>query len=347
VLESVVILSVGPSRPSWLVKICDAPVIMCSGVLNLFQHAKTPHSYPDSRFFEDAMSANDNHTSHEEAHEEAHTGPIKTPQQLLAAVFFSFVVPIFAIIGLVYYVTSANKTAPGAVDTEKAVAMRIQKIGSVEIRDANRALKSGEEVYKAQCTTCHAAGVANAPKFGDTGAWAARIKTGYDALLTSALKGKGAMGAQGGGDYEDTEIGRAVVYMTNAAGAKFAEPAGPAAAATTAAAPAAAPVAAVAAAPVAPAPAAAPAAAVKVAASASGNGEALYKQVCTACHAQSVAGSPKFGDKAAWAPRIKTGIDALTASVIKGKGAMPPKGGSAASEADIRATVEYMVNAAK
>jgi cytochrome c5 len=290
------------------------------------------------------MSAND-HTTATDSHDDAHTGPIKTPKQLLAAVFFSFVIPIFAIIGLVYYVTSANKTAPGAVDVEKAVAMRIQKVGSVEIRDANRALKSGEEVYKAQCTACHAAGVAGAPKFGDTGAWAARIKTGYDALLTSALKGKGAMGAQGGGDYEDTEIGRAVVYMTNAAGAKFAVPAGPAAPVAAAAAPAAAPMAAapVAAAPVAAA-APAPATAVKVAAN---NGEALYKQVCTACHAQSVAGSPKFGDKAAWAPRIKTGIDALTASVIKGKGAMPPKGGSAASEADIRATVEYMVNAAK
>ena len=291
------------------------------------------------------MSAND-HTTATDSHDEAHTGPIKTPKQLLAAVFFSFVIPIFAIIGLVYYVTSANKTAPGAVDTEKAVAMRIQKVGSVEIRDANRALKSGEEVYKAQCTACHAAGVAGAPKFGDAAAWAPRIKTGYDALLTSALKGKGAMGAQGGGDYEDTEIGRAVVYMTAAAGGKFAVPAGPAAP-VAAAEPAAAPMAMAAAAPVAAAPVAAapaPVAAVKVAAN---NGEALYKQVCTACHANAVAGSPKFGDKAAWAPRIKTGIDALTASVIKGKGAMPPKGGSAASDADIRATVEYMVNAAK
>ncbi|MGB4116917.1 MAG: c-type cytochrome [Polaromonas sp.] len=288
------------------------------------------------------MSANDHTTSHDEDH----SGPIKTPKQLLAAVFFSFVIPIFAIIGLVYYVTSANKTAPGAVDTEKAIAMRIQKVGSVEIRDANRALKSGEDVYKAQCTACHAAGLAGAPKTGDAGAWAARIKTGYDALLTSALKGKGAMGAQGGGDYDDIEIGRAVVYLTNAAGGKFAVPAAPATPAAGTPAPAAAavaaPVAVVAAAPVAVA-AAAPAA-VKVVAN---NGEALYKQVCTACHAQSVAGSPKFGDKAAWAPRIKTGIDAMTTSVIKGKGAMPPKGGSAASDADIRATVEYMVNAAK
>ena len=295
------------------------------------------------------MSANDNHTSHTEAHEEAHTGPIKTPKQLLAAVFFSFVVPIFAIIGLVYYVTSANKPGAGAVDTQKTLAQRIQKIGAVEIRDANRVLKTGEEVYKAQCVACHAAGAAGAPKFGDAGAWAPRINTGFEALWNSALKGKGAMGAQGGGDFEDLEIGRAVVYMTAAAGGKFAEPAAPTAAAqvadaaTPAAAPAAAVVAALAAANT---PAAAPAAAVKVAASA-GAGEALYKQACVACHAAGVAGSPKFGDKAAWAPRIKTGLDMLTASAIKGKGAMPPKGGSAASDADIRAAVEFMVNAAK
>jgi len=96
--------------------------------------------------------------------------------------------------------------------------------------------------------------------------------------------------------------------------------------------------------PVAPA---APAATAKVAAADSGAGEALYKQACVACHATGVAGSPKFADKAAWAPRIQTGIDALTASVIKGKGAMPPKGGSAASDADIHSAVVYMVNAAK
>ena len=291
------------------------------------------------------MSAND----HTTLHDEDHTGPIKTPKQLLIASAMFFIVPVFIIIGLVFSVTKANKTAPGAVDTEKAVAMRIQKIGSVEIRDVNRVLKSGEEVYKAQCTACHAAGLAGAPKTGDAGAWAARIKTGYDALLTSALKGKGAMGAQGGGDYGDVEIGRAVVYLTNAAGGKFAEPAAPAAAGAGAGASApapavTAPAAVVAAAPVAAAVAAAPVAAVKVAAN---TGEALYKQVCTACHAAGVAGAPKSGDKAAWAPRIKTGIDAMTASVIKGKGAMPPKGGSAASDADIRAAVEYMANAAR
>ena len=296
------------------------------------------------------MSAND----HDTDHEVAHTGPIKTPQQLLAAVFFSFVVPIFAIIGLVYYVTSGNAPAAGAADSGQSLAQRIQKIGTVEIRDANRPLKSGEDVYKAQCVACHAAGAAGAPKFGDVAAWAPRLKTGFDALWNSALKGKGAMGAQGGGDFADVEIGRAVVYMTAAAGGKFAEPAAPAAAVAGASAPvaqtpASAPLAAVAAAPTVAAPptpaaAAAPVAPVAVAA---GAGEALYKQTCVACHATGVAGSPKFGDKAAWAPRIATGIETMTASVIKGKGAMPPKGGSAASDGEIRAAVEYMANAAK
>ena len=157
-------------------------------------------------------------------HEEDHTGPIKTPAQLLVTVAISFIAPVFIIIGLVYYVSTQNKPAAGANNSAEAVAVRLQKVGSVEIRDANRELKSGEDVYKAQCTACHSVGAAGAPKFADAGAWGARIKTGYESLLNSALKGKGAMGAQGGGDFDDIEIGRAVVYMANAAGAKFAEP---------------------------------------------------------------------------------------------------------------------------
>ena len=160
---------------------------------------------------------------------EAHTGPVKTPKQMLLLSLASFIIPVFIIIGLVFYVTSANKTAPGASDAEKSVALRIQKVGSVEVRDANRPLKSGEEVYKAQCAACHNIGAAGAPKFADVAAWGPRIKQGLETLVTSALKGKNAMGAQGGGDFNDTEIARAVVYMTNNAGGKFAEPAAPAA----------------------------------------------------------------------------------------------------------------------
>jgi cytochrome c5 len=284
------------------------------------------------------------------AHEH-HTGPIKTPTQLLWTSFFAFVAPIFIIIGLVYYVVSANKPAAGAVDMEQAVAQRIQRVGTVELRDANRPLASGESVYNAQCAACHAAGLAGAPKFGDAAAWGPRIATGYEALLTSALKGKGAMGAQGGGAFRDAEIGRAVVHLANASGGKFPEPQAPAPAAAAAApaAAAAAPTPTVtaaapaAAAPAAPAPAA-PAASATVAA---GAGEALYKQACAVCHVAGVAGAPKLGDKAAWAPRVGAGVDALTATVMKGKGAMPPKGGAAAPEAEIKAAVQYMLDAVK
>ena len=163
-------------------------------------------------------------------HEEAHTGPVKTPQQMMWLSIFSFVAPVFIIIGLVFFVVSDKKPAAGSSNMEKSVAERLQKVGTVEIRDANRALKSGEDVYKAQCLACHGAGLAGAPKFGDKGAWGARIKTGFDKLVTSALKGKGAMAPQGGGDHNDTEIARAVAFMANAAGAKFAEPKAPEAA---------------------------------------------------------------------------------------------------------------------
>lgn len=156
--------------------------------------------------------------------DEAHTGPIKTPKQLLNAVFFSFVVPVFGIIGLVYYVTSDHKPAAGTVDLEKAVSARIQKVGTVEIRDANRPMKNGDDVFKAQCGVCHATGAAGAPKMGDAAAWAPRIKTGYEALLNSALKGKGAMSPQGGGNFETVEIGRALVYMANGSGGNLPEP---------------------------------------------------------------------------------------------------------------------------
>jgi cytochrome c5 len=167
-----------------------------------------------------------------EAHD-AHEGPIKTPKQLIWAVIASFVIPIVVIILLTNYVAMGDKTGAGskAMDAE-AIAKRIAPVGRVEVKDASdvSALKTGEQVYQAACAACHNSGAAGAPKLADTGAWAARIKTGYDTLLNSALKGKGAMGAQGGGDYSDAEIGRAVVYMSNQAGAKFAEPAVPAAA---------------------------------------------------------------------------------------------------------------------
>jgi len=78
------------------------------------------------------------------------------------------------------------------------------------------------------------------------------------------------------------------------------------------------------------------------------SGAAVYTSVCMACHASGVAGAPKAGDKAAWAPRIATGMAAMIKSVTNGKGAMPPKGGGAdLSDAEIKAAVEHLTGLAK
>ena len=81
---------------------------------------------------------------------------------------------------------------------------------------------------------------------------------------------------------------------------------------------------------------------------AAAGGKAVYDSTCGVCHATGVAGAPKLGDKAAWASRMKGGKDALYASVTKGKGAMPPKGGNAAlADADLKAAVDYLTAGAK
>ncbi|WP_298682404.1 c-type cytochrome, partial [uncultured Thiothrix sp.] len=78
------------------------------------------------------------------------------------------------------------------------------------------------------------------------------------------------------------------------------------------------------------------------------NGEKVYKGLCFSCHDMGIAGAPKLGDKAAWAPRIATGNDALYTSSLKGKNAMPAKGGNPAlSDAEVKAAVDFMVSKAK
>ena len=106
------------------------------------------------------------------------------------------------------------------------------------------------------------------------------------------------------------------------------------------------------AAPAAAATAAMPAAAIPAApgksAGGAADGKATYAATCAVCHAAGVAGAPKFGDKAAWSPRIKQGKDTLYASALKGKGAMPAKGGNASLSDDaVKAAVDHMVSAAK
>lgn len=180
-------------------------------------------------------AAHDPHDVHES--HEVHEGPIKTPKQLIWTVVASFVVPIIIIIMLTNFVASGSKPAAGSEGLgAEAVARRIQPVGTIELRDASgpAVLRTGEQVYQGQCLACHGSGAAGAPKLGDTAAWGPRLATGYETLLNSALKGKGAMAPQGGGEFSDLEIGRAVVWMANQAGGKFAEPKAPQAAASAA-----------------------------------------------------------------------------------------------------------------
>ncbi|MEK6422659.1 MAG: c-type cytochrome [Burkholderia gladioli] len=306
-----------------------------------------------------------------------HEAPIKTPGQLIAVIVASFAIPIVIIILFATYANHVFRTGAGTDSlSDAAVAARIAPLAQVDVKDANapRSYKSGEEIYKAVCVTCHASGAAGAPKFGNAGDWAPRIAQGYDTLLHVALTGQGAMPARGGtspDDVSDFEIARAVVYMANNSGAKFADPVQPAAGAAAGASGAAAAggasgasanaAAAASAVPDAAAAANAQAAAAMAAIAAlpkagaapavapggAGAGKALYDSVCVACHAAGVLGAPKFGNKADWAPRLKDSMDTVYNYALHGKGAMPPKGGSNASDADVKAAVDYMVSAAK
>ncbi len=282
----------------------------------------------------------------------AHSTPIKTPKQLVTVIVLSFVVPVIAIIMLAQLVTSGKR-----LDTEtlapEAVAGRIQPLARVQFGDAapagGGAPKSGEEVYKAVCATCHASGVAGAHKFGDKGAWAPHVKEGLANLAKNAINGIRGMPARGGNpNLSDLEVTRAVVYMANAAGANFKEPEAPKAEAKPAP---------QAAAPAAPAPAAAPAAAAPAqtaqaaapaAAGASGE-QLLQKSGCVACHAvdKKLVG-PSYKEVAAKYGADGAALDKLVKKVkaggagVWGQVPMPPH--PQVSDADVQAMVKYILS---
>ena len=156
-------------------------------------------------------------------------------QQGVKSMVLAIVVPVVALVLAVPMLMPAKKLAADTADAEREVAARIQKVGAVEVRQASREVRTGEEVFKAQCITCHGTGALSSPKYQDAAAWGPRIATGFDALLNSALKGKNNMPAQGGGEFSDYEVARALVFMANAGGAKFPEPKAPAAPADAAA----------------------------------------------------------------------------------------------------------------
>lgn len=240
----------------------------------------------------------------------------KAPGQIVG-ILLGVVVLVVVAIYLLAKLATSGFDVNAEVMTKEAVAARLKPAGESVASDAPPGMKTGEQVYKAICITCHGAGLAGAPKFGDAGAWGARVAQGWDTLVLHALQGFNAMPAKGGAaDLTDDEVKRAVAFMGNAAGGKFTEP---------------------------PVGGAEGGAALDPAVA----GKKVYESVCMACHDSGAAGAPKFGDKTAWAPRLSKGLDGLVASATKGLNAMPPKGGFSGSDAEFKAAVEYLTSAAK
>ena len=283
-----------------------------------------------------------------------HTSFIKTPKQLAIVVLLAFAVPIGLIVLLSQLVTGLMPG--GSADTDNQVLARIQPVGQLAFADITPSgNKTGEQVFQTVCKTCHETGLAGAPKLGDKAAWAAPIKTGYDTLVQHAINGLQRQGKvmppKGGNpDLSDTEAARAVVYMANAAGATFKEPAAPAATTVASASPigtaVAAPVAATAA-------AVSPAAAAPTAPLDMKTAEAMMqKDGCAACHGidKKIVG-PSYQEVAAKYRGDKDALAKLTQKVKAGGsgvwGAVPMPPNAQAPETDIKALVSWILTLKK
>lgn len=272
---------------------------------------------------------------------------------------FSIVLVGLCVIGLLAFVLAkiVNRSFQETQNRDDVVAARLAPVGKVNVgseaitvavpqpegkmaaADAGAPAEAapvsgdpGKAVYDSLCFTCHAQGIAGAPKYADMAAWEARLAKGRDALIANAIKGytgpAGVMPARGGNPaLSDEEVAASVDYMLAAVGGNGGAPA-----------PAAAPE---------PAPEPEP-----VAAADAGRGKEVYDAACFVCHAPGAAGAPKFGDVAAWSARIEQGMETLYKHSISGymgkAGMMPPKGGRPDfSDDDVKAAVDYMVANAK
>lgn len=191
--------------------------------------------------------SNSNETNQEEyvqGHVHEHGNLIKTPKQLVVTVALSLIIPIVVILLLVSWVTTGTKTSAGS-DTlgAEATTLRIAPLARIEITeggapvgamvvatapvmvamaepqsgpvtDGPADMVKGEQIYNQACMSCHAVGVANAPKSGDKAAWGPALATGMDSMVANAIKGKGIMPARGGlASASDKDISDAVHYM--------------------------------------------------------------------------------------------------------------------------------------
>ena len=173
---------------------------------------------------------------------------------------------------------------------------------------AEAADRAGKDVVESVCSKCHATGAQGAPKIGDKQAWSKRASQGLSSLTDHALKGIRQMPAHGGSpELTDLEIKRAVTYMVNQSGGKWVEPIS------------------------------------KKSPPAPRTGEEIVKAQCFKCHESGKGGAPKIGDRDAWIPRLKEGLDSTVRSAMKGHGGMPARGGMAdLTDSELRSAVIYL-----
>jgi cytochrome c5 len=168
--------------------------------------------------------------------------------------------------------------------------------------------RSGKEVVDSVCSKCHATGAQGAPKIGDKQAWSKRASQSLSSLTDHALKGIRQMPAHGGSpDLTDFEIKRAVTYMVNQSGGKWVEPISRKSPPTPR------------------------------------TGEEVVKAQCIKCHESGKGGAPRIGDRDAWIPRLKDGLESTVRSAMKGHGGMPARGGMAdLTDSELRSAVIYL-----
>lgn len=169
--------------------------------------------------------------------------------------------------------------------------------------------RSGKEVVESTCAKCHASGANGAPKIGDKAAWSKLSSQSLSSLTAVVLKGIRQMPPHGGNmKLTDTEIKRAVTYMVNQSGGHWVEP-------------------------------------VSKQKPGQRTGEQIVKMRCSKCHETGKGGAPKIGDRDAWIPRMKDGLDATVRSAINGHGGMQARGGMPdLTDAEMKEAVTYMIN---
>jgi cytochrome c5 len=170
--------------------------------------------------------------------------------------------------------------------------------------------RSGKEVVDAVCSKCHGTGANGAPKIGDETAWKKVSSQSLSSLTKVVLKGIRQMPPHGGNmQLTDTEIKRAVTYMVNQSGGHWIEPTS------------------------------------KTKPAAARTGKQIVEARCYKCHEKGTGGAPKIGDRDAWVPRIKDGLDATVRSAINGHGGMPARGGLPnLTDAEMKEAITYMIN---